>query len=195
MVGHETTATALGWAVERLARQPETARRLAQSLVDGDDTYLSAFIHEVLRWRPPVVDAVRELRGPATVLGHPLPAETLVMVSPVLVHHNPATYPQPDIFQPERFLEHHPGQVGWIPFGGGRRHCLGAELAVFEMQIVIKQLLREVTVAPASRRPERSRLHGTMLVPSRGSRVMVTHRSLRPSPGVAGPAADLGSVG
>ncbi len=193
MVGHETTATALGWAVERLARQPETARRLAQSLDGGDDSYLSAFISEVLRWRPPVVDAVRELREPATVLGHPLPAGTLVMVSPVLVHHNPGSYPEPDVFRPERFLEPRRSQVGdWIPFGGGRRHCLGAELAVFEMQIVLQQLLKKPALAPASRRPERSRLHGTMLVPSRGSRLLLTDRSLRPPLDVTQPPADKG---
>jgi len=177
MVGHETTATALGWAVERLARQPEIARRLARSLDDGEDSYLSAFISEVLRWRPPVVDAVRELLEPATVLGHRLPAGTLVMVSPVLVHHSPVSYPQPDVFRPERFLERRRSAVGdWIPFGGGRRHCLGAELALFEMQVVLQQLLRRVTVAPASPRPERCRLHGTMLVPSRGSRLLITPR-------------------
>lgn len=177
MVGHETTATALGWALERLARQPDIASRLARSLDDGEDRYLSAFISEVLRWRPPVVDAVRELSEPTTVLEHRLPAGTLVMVSPVLVHHNPVSYPEPDAFRPERFLERDRSPVGgWIPFGGGRRHCLGAELAQFEMRVVLQQLLRRVTVQPASPRPEGCRLHGTMVVPSRGSRVRVTRR-------------------
>ncbi len=188
MVGHETTATALGWAVERLARQPETARRLARSLDDGEDSHLSAFISEVLRWRPPVVDAVRELLQPATVLGHKLTAGTLVMVSPVLVHHSPGSYPQPDVFRPERFSGRHRSPVGdWIPFGGGRRHCLGAELALFEMQVVLQHLLKRVTVSPASPRPERCRLHGTMLVPSRGSQLRITpRRSSAPTP--PGPA-------
>lgn len=176
-VGHETTATALGWGVERLAHQPAVAGRLTQSLAAGDDAYLLAFIHEVLRWRPPVVDAVRQLTEPVRVLGHRLPAGTLVMVSPVLVHHDADSFPQPDTFRPERFLDHRLGETGgWIPFGGGRRYCLGAELAQLEMQIVITRLLRVATVLPAGRRPEPNRLHGTMVVPGRGSRVILERR-------------------
>ncbi len=115
-----------------------------------------------------MVDAVRELVEPAIVLDRPLPAGTLVMVSPVLVHHNSDPYPQADLFQPERFLEQRPRNAAdWIPFGGGRRHCLGAELVMFEMQIILKRLLSRFVVAPAGRRVEGARLQGTMVVPSR----------------------------
>lgn len=177
MVGHETTASALGWAVDRLAHDPEVARRLRESVAEGDTTYLRAFIRELLRWRPPVIDAVRELSEPTVVLGHALPAATLVVVSPALIHHDPRVYTDPDAFRPERFLttdaDDRPTVSArshdWMPFGGGRRHCLGAELAQLEMGVVLSRLVQSITVAPAHRHAARSRLHGTMVVPSRGS--------------------------
>ncbi len=177
MVGHETTASALGWAVDRLAHHPEVARRLSESLAEGDSTYLRAFIRELLRWRPPVIDAVRELSEPTVVLGHALPAGALVVVSPALIHHDPRVYTNPDTFRPERFLttdaDDRPiasaRSHDWIPFGGGRRHCLGAELAQLEIEVVLSRLVQSITVAPARRHAAHSRLHGTMVVPSRAS--------------------------
>lgn len=127
LVGHETTAAALAWSVERLAREPAVLSRLEDSLAAGDRGYLEGFIHEVLRWRPPVIDTVRELTAPMDLAGHVLDAGTLVFVAPLLVHHHRNLYASPDAFIPERFVGRSaPDPATWIPFGGGTRRCLGA---------------------------------------------------------------------
>lgn len=65
-------------------------------MAEGDATYLRAFIRELLRWRPPVIDAVRELSEPTVVLGYALPVGTLVLVSPALIHHDHRVFADPD---------------------------------------------------------------------------------------------------
>lgn len=172
VVGHETTAAALAWSLERLARSPAIATRLAASIDDQDSSSLRSFIFEVLRWRPPVVDTVRELTEPLTAGDHRLDPGTLVMVSPYLVHHHPAAYEQPGRFDPDRFDGRRaPDPRVWIPFGGGSRRCLGAELAVTEMEVVLSELLGRALLVPARSPGERARLSGTVLVPARGARI------------------------
>lgn len=115
--------------------------------------------------------------------GTSLPAGTLIMVSPLLVHHRADLYASPGAFLPDRFLGQ--GTSGppehWIPFGGGRRHCLGAELAMLEMAIVLTRMMTAVALSPANRRPEAARLAGTVLVPARHAMVVVS----RPGPAAA----------
>jgi cytochrome P450 len=177
VVGHETTAAALAWAVERLVREQAVLARLEDSVRAGDTGYLKSFIHEVLRWRPPVVDSVRVLTEPMEFAGHALGAGTLVMVSPLLLHQHAGLYPSPEAFQPGRFAgQEVPGPERWIPFGGGTRRCLGAELAVTEMEIIISEMLAAFVLAPAGSRPERAVLAGTVLVPARGARAVVSRR-------------------
>jgi hypothetical protein len=176
LAGHETTAAALAWAVERLVREPAVRARLDDCLRGGETGYLKNFIHEVLRWRPPVADSVRVLTEPVELAGHALGAGTLVMVSPLLVHHHAELYPAPGAFRPGRFAGGEPGPEQWIPFGGGARRCLGADLAVTEMEIVLSQLLAAFDLAPSGSRPERAVLAGTVLVPARGARAAVSRR-------------------
>lgn len=159
------------WPTERPLSALTAGQRIAFTVI------AQAFIREVLRWRPPVVDAVRELSEPTTILGRTLPAGTLTMISTVAIHHDATRYPDPSTFRPERFLTDRPVEPGgWIPFGGGRRHCLGAELAVLELSLVLTQLVTTMTVQPVSRRTESGRLQGTMIVPLRGGRVQVSRR-------------------
>ncbi len=169
LAGYETTSAALGWALERLAREPAMAMRLVESLREDDSRYLTAFIREVLRWRPPVVDAVRELTKPMDLAGYRIPAGTLVVIAPLLVHDNAENSPSPEAFQPCRFLDDAAPTRDWIPFGGGRRYCLGAELAVLEMEVILTRVVRAVTLSPATPRVESARLLGTVMIPSRGS--------------------------
>lgn len=99
------------------------------------------------------------------------------MISTVAIHHDADLYPDPATFRPERFLPDRRREPGsWIPFGGGRRHCLGSELAVLELSVVLTQLVSTMTVQPVSRRAGASRLQGTMIVPHRGGRVQVNRR-------------------
>jgi cytochrome P450 len=158
VAGHETTATALSWAMERLTRSPEQMERLRDEVEAGEEAYLTATIQETLRLRPVIVVVIRKLTEPVELGGYELPAGARVVPSIHLIHRDPATYPEPDRFLPERFLDNPPGTYTWIPFGGGVRRCLGAAFAQFEMAVVLRELVRryEITpAAPASERPFR----------------------------------------
>lgn len=172
IVGHETTAAAMTWAIERLVHNPRALARAVEAIRSGDAAYLKALIQEALRCRPPVVDAVRELTKPIRVASHRLEARTLVFTSPLLTHFRADVYARPDHFDPARSLGRAPDPRCWLPFGGGVRGCLGSSLAMFEMAVGLEKILSRVRLVPATRGSERPRLVGTMLVPSRGGRVI-----------------------
>jgi cytochrome P450 len=155
VAGHETTATALSWAVERLVRHPEKLERLRAEVLAGEEDYLTATIQETLRLRPVIVLVIRKLTEPVEIGGYKLPAGAAVTPSIHLVHRNPAIYPEPERFLPERFLETPPGTYTWIPFGGGVRRCLGAAFAQFEMAVVLKELVKRHQIRPANPKSER----------------------------------------
>jgi len=156
VAGHETTATSLSWAVERLARHPEKLARLREEAEAGeDDSYLTATIQETLRLRPVISIVIRRLTEPVEIGGYELPAGVSVTPSIYLIHRNPEIYPDPESFKPERFLDNPPGTYNWIPFGGGVRRCLGASFAQFEMAVVLKELVKRHQIRPANPKPER----------------------------------------
>ena len=155
VAGHETTATSLSWAVERLVRHPEKLERLRSEVEDGGDAYLTATIQETLRLRPVIALVLRKLTEPVEIGGRELPAGAAVAPCVYLVHRNPEIYPEPGRFLPERFLENPPGTYTWIPFGGGIRRCLGASFAQFEMAVVLEELVKRHRIRPASPKPER----------------------------------------
>jgi cytochrome P450 len=154
VAGHETTATALAWAVERLARHPEKLERLRAEVLAGEDAYLKATIQETLRLRPVISIVIRKLTEPVELGGYELPAGARVVPAIHLVHRDPEIYPEPAEFQPERFLEKPPGTYTWFPFGGGIRRCLGAAFAQFEMEVVLRELVKRHDVRPADPAPE-----------------------------------------
>jgi cytochrome P450 len=149
VAGHETTATALAWAVERLSRHPEQLARLTEEVRAGESAYLDAVVTETLRLRPVISVVVRRLTQPVEVAGLELPAGVAVVPAIPLVHRRPEVYPDPEAFRPERFLETPPGTYTWIPFGGGVRRCLGAAFAQYEMRVVLSELVRRRDVRPA----------------------------------------------
>jgi cytochrome P450 len=155
VAGHETTATALAWAVERLIRHPDKLARLREEVEAGEEAYLTATIQETLRLRPVIVIVIRRLTEAIRLGGYELPAGVNVVPSIHLVHRDPAIYPEPDAFRPERFLETPPGTYTWIPFGGGVRRCLGASFAQQEMAIVLRELVARRTIRPADPAAER----------------------------------------
>lgn len=177
VAGHETTATSLAWAVERLLRTPEVLQTLLARLDEGDTTYLDAVIKETMRIRPVVAQFGRLLTEPTTIDGWDLPARTLVIIPVSVVHQDPSIYPDPDVFRPERFLDgNDPGGYAWLPFGGGVRRCPGASLALLEMRVILSTILRTVELAPDRPESERPRVRGITIVPDRGGSVVVTAR-------------------
>lgn len=154
VAGHETTATALAWAIERLVRHPEKLERLTIEVADGREEYLTAVIQETLRLRPVISLVNRTLKEPMEFGGYELPAGVKVAPCIYLVHRRPDVYPEPERFRPERFLEQTPGTYTWIPFGGGVRRCLGGAFAMYEMQVVLRELVRLRRLSPARLRDE-----------------------------------------
>ncbi len=155
VAGHETTATALSWAVERLVRHPDKLARLREETLAGEDAYLTATIQETLRLRPVIVIVIRKLTEAVEMGGWELPAGARVVPSIHLIHRDPKIYPEPERFRPERFIETPPGTYTWIPFGGGVRRCLGAAFAQMEMAIVLRELVARRTIRPADPASER----------------------------------------
>jgi cytochrome P450 family 135 len=165
VAGHETTATSLAWAVERLVRHPGSLERVAT-----DAEYADAVVKETLRLRPVVAIVLRRLLEPLHVAGRELPAGTTVAPCILLVHRREDLYPEPDAFRPERFLREPPGTYSWIPFGGGVRRCLGAAFAQVEMQVVLETIARSARLEAVGD-AEGVRRRGVTLVPARGGQV------------------------
>jgi cytochrome P450 len=173
LAGHETTATALSWTLERLVRHPAALARLVAEHRAGDADFLDATIKESLRLRPVIPAVGRYLTAPLEIGGHTLPADVYLNLSIYLLHRRPDLYPDPDAFRPERFLERPAGTYEWIPFGGGIRRCLGASFALFEMRIVLQAILDQVALQPEHGRGERTGRRAITLVPGQGARIAV----------------------
>ena len=171
VAGHETTATALAWTLERIVRHPDVLARLRD---EQSTDYLDATIKETLRLRPVVPAVVRKLTAPGEFGGHELPAGVHIAPSIYLLHRRPDLYPDPAAFRPERFLERKPGTYEWIPFGGGIRRCLGASFALFEMRAVLQTILRHAELeADAGAGDERITRRTITFTPARGGRITV----------------------
>lgn len=172
--GHETTATALAWAFERLLRTPRALAAVTEELERADgDRYLQAAVRETLRSRPVVFDVARVMERQVEIGGYEVPAGWYLAPGIVIAHRREAEWPEPEEFRPERFLEEHPPYHAWIPFGGGRRRCLGSHLAQLEMTIVIPEVLRRRSLRAPSAEPEAAKLRHITLVPAQGGRVVV----------------------
>ncbi len=178
VAGHETTASQLAWAFERLAREPGVARRLAQELdADSGDDYLTATVYEVLRHKPVLPNAEPRLTKRHVKIGDfEYPPGVALLASAFLVHHDPEIYPDPYAFRPERFLGTTPGTYTWIPFGGGRRRCLGASFALQEMKIVLRVALRRYELRPARPGAEQTARRSITFSPSGGATVILRDR-------------------
>jgi cytochrome P450 family 135 len=166
--GYETTATGLAWAVERLSRNPDVLATARAAAAAGDDAYLTACAQETLRVRPPLYHIARRLGRQHTIGGYQLPAGLAIMIPILLLHQRADLYDSPAEFRPERFLGNRVDPLGWLPFGGGPRRCIGAHLAELEMTIVLRELLTGYTIHPAGKHDEPMRIFHVTLVPGRG---------------------------
>jgi cytochrome P450 len=184
VAGHETTASELAWAFERLARAPAVLKRLVHEIDSGDDdAYVTATVHETLRRRPVIPNAApRLVKQPVEVGGFRYPEGVCLLANAYLVHHDPDIYPNPYAFKPERFLDESPGTYTWIPFGGGRRRCLGASFAMLEMKIVLREVLSRALPARATDPTEGSRRRAITLSPRRSAVTVLHARPREPLP-------------
>ena len=171
--GHETTATALAWAFERLARHPEVVERIRAE--EGEE-YLDAVVKETLRIRPVVTDVIRKLKEPMQLGEWEIPVDRHPTPGIALVQRDGDIHEDRLAFKPERFIGNPKSFSGWIPFGGGRRRCVGSHMALLEMKVVIKAVLERVDLEAPSPRGERARIHHLTLIPARGALLTVRSR-------------------
>jgi cytochrome P450 len=178
VAGHETTASTLAWAFERLTRQPEALDRLTEEIRTGDDdAYVTATIQETLRLRPVLPNvAPRLVVQPIEVGGWRYEPGCCLVPNGYLIHHDPAIYPDPFAFRPERFLEEQPGTYTWIPFGGGRRRCLGSSFAMLEMRIVLRSVLTTCELGTSDDGFEVPRRRNITIRPARGAVAVLSER-------------------
>jgi cytochrome P450 len=169
--GHETTATGLAWAMERLLRAPRVLAKLRESIAAGEEDYLDATVKETLRARPVIVDVARKLTAPARIGGYEMPKGSFVMAAIAALHYREDLFPAPDELRPERFLEGKADNYAWIPFGGGVRRCIGAAFAEYEMRIVLRELVGSAELSAPDQKPEKVKVRNITLAPGRGTRV------------------------
>jgi cytochrome P450 len=183
VAGHETTASELSWAFERLARTPRVAGELKAAVDSGDgDAYITATAQETLRHRPVLPQAApRLVKRPIEIGGVEYPVGVCLAANSYLIHHDPAIYPDPYEFRPERFLDEAPGTYTWIPFGGGRRRCLGASFAMLEMKVVLRAVFARAEPVPGPGTTEGSRRRSITLSPRRGARIALRARTREPA--------------
>jgi cytochrome P450 len=175
VAGHETTATALAWALYYTHADPTLERSLREELASLGTTPapdrlaaspgLRAFGNEALRMHPAVPIVARRLRVPFRWLDEDLPAGTQLALSITELHRDSELFPHPDSFNPSRFLSRDYKPWEFIPFGGGVRRCLGAAMAMYELPITLGTLLQEARFTLPGRRAPRAVLGSITMSP------------------------------
>lgn len=179
VAGHETTAAELSWAFQLLAHNRPVQDRLIEEIDNGtEEQYLTATVHETLRHRPTFLFIIpRAVVEPIEIGGFTYRPPAHLMGCTYLMHHDPKLYPDPQAFRPERFLDESQQPHTWLPWGVGPKSCVGRHFAVQEVQMVLRQVLSDRLVEPASSRVEHPRWRSAVLVPHAGSRVILRRRS------------------
>lgn len=187
LAGHETTASAIAWALYSIHRHPEVSKKLLDQLnhqgANPEPTtivqlpYLTAVCNETLRLYPVAVLTVpREVKEPVELMGYPLEPGMRLYGCIYLTHQRPELYPEPKLFKPERFLERTFSPYEFLPFGGGARRCIGEALASFEMKLVIATMLSRYRLALAERSPEYPVRRGVTFAPARGVQMVLEEK-------------------
>ena len=171
LAGHETTATALAWALYELGSNAHQLARARTAARDGDDAYLEAVMKESMRLHPVIPMVVRTLMRPVTLAGWDLPAGATVGPSILVSHARGDNHPDPERFDPTRFVGHNPPVNTWIPFGGGVRRCIGAGFSVMEGVAVLREILTAYDVTAVGR--DVPKVRNITSVPRRGARIRV----------------------
>jgi unspecific monooxygenase len=187
LAGHETTATALAWALYWIHHHPEIYQKLRQeldSLGENPDPlavsrlpYLTAVCNETLRIYPVgILTFSRVVAKPTEMLGHRLEPNMVLTGCIYLTHHREDIYPEPDSFKPERFLERQFSPYEFIPFGGGARRCAGEALAIFELKLVLATIINRYRLELENKQPEKAQRRGLTLAPASGVKMVFKGR-------------------
>jgi cytochrome P450 family 110 len=185
VAGHETTATSLSWTFHQLLQHPEVLTRLKnelQTAANGGSVtlqsiskleYLDATIKEAQRLTPIVPLVGRLLHEPMRIGGRDLPAGVVAAPCIYLTHRRADIWPNPERFDPTRFLTKRPSPYEFFPFGGGNRYCLGAAFALYEMKIVLAQVLSRGALRAAPGHSVHVVRRGVTFAPSEGMPVVL----------------------
>jgi cytochrome P450 len=171
LAGHETTATALAWALYELGSDPTQLARAREAARNDDDAYLEAVLKESMRLHPVIPMVVRTLMKPVTLAGWQLPAGATVGPSILVSHARGDSHPDPERFDPTRFVGQSPPVNSWIPFGGGVRRCIGAGFSLMEGVAVLREVLTAYAVTATG--PDEPKVRNITSVPRRGARLRV----------------------
>ena len=174
--GHETTATTLAWAFERIRRHPPLLYRLAEEAEAGGSELRQATIWEVQRTRPVIDLPDRQVKAPEFALGQwVIPRGYTIMINVESAQERESEFPDALSFNPDRFIGSKPDNYTWVPFGGGTRRCIGAAFANMELNVVLRTILREFEIGTTYAPAARTRWRGVANAPADGGRLVV-HR-------------------
>ncbi len=176
LAGHETTATALAWALHELGQDSAQEAKARDAASAGNTDYLEAVLKESMRLHPVIPMVVRHLMRPTTIGGIDLPRGANVAASIILAHESETSHPDHGRFRPERFLEGEVATNTWIPFGGGVRRCIGAGFSLMEGVAVLREVLSSYDVAVPAGSSESPKVRNITSVPRHGARIVVTRR-------------------
>lgn len=195
--GHDTTTSALAWALYWIHHLPSVREKLLQELshLDWEPNqpewglqiarlpYLNAVCQETLRIYPIAQFAfARIVKTPFQLMGYQFDPGTVLAPCIHLLHRRAELYPEPRCFKPERFLERQFSAYEYLPFGGSNRRCIGMAFAQLEMKLVLATILSRFQLALAESRPVRPVGHGVIFKPSGGLQMVVTgQQSLSPT--------------
>jgi cytochrome P450 family 138 len=174
--GHETTASTLGWAFERLRRHPGVLAELVKENDEGGNEFRQASILELQRNRTVIDFAGRHVAAPHFDLGEwRIPHGYTVMIAVANVHANADVFPDPERFDPYRFVGTRT-PTAWVAFGGGTRRCIGAAFANVEMDVVLRTVLRHFVIETDDAPDEKIHFRGIAFTPKDGGRIVVRRR-------------------
>ena len=175
--GHETTASTLGWAFERITRHPQVLSRLVEEAGTDDNEYRQATILEVQRARTVIDFAGRHVYAPVFELGEwVIPQGYSIVVAISRLHDRADDFPEPERFDPHRYIGNRPPTFAHIPFGGGTRRCVGAAFANVEMDVVLRTVLRHFIIDTTTAPDEKVHSRGVAYTPKDGGRIVVHRR-------------------
>ena len=184
LAGHETTAASLAWAMHRLVQHPEVARaahdevaRLPQDADPSSMRYLDAVVNESMRLSPVVPNIGRAVQDDVTIASRRLPRGVVLAPCIYLLHRRAELWPDPERFDPARFLDSRVVPYTFIPFGGGIRRCLGAAFAVCQMKIVLAEVVRRFEILPTEGYEPHPTRASIAIGPSAGMPVVLRHRA------------------